>query len=86
MFNVAFSGVPVEAANPHILNISPPLNMQAKWFAGNVAYTSGEIRHEYVCAGDGQEFRERKVAVNIAGHGRESPPPPCKNLLGEPTR
>ncbi|MGQ0584611.1 MAG: SDR family oxidoreductase, partial [Reyranella sp.] len=29
----------LKAANPHILNISPPLSMQAKWFAGHVAYT-----------------------------------------------
>src|SRR6185312_9687403 len=28
-----------KAANPHILNLSPPLNMQPRWFAGHVAYT-----------------------------------------------
>ncbi|MGE0724658.1 MAG: SDR family oxidoreductase, partial [Alphaproteobacteria bacterium] len=28
-----------KAANPHILNLSPPLNMRPRWFAGHVAYT-----------------------------------------------
>ncbi|MEQ8204874.1 MAG: SDR family oxidoreductase, partial [Woeseia sp.] len=29
----------LKAANPHILNLSPPLNMDEKWFAPHVAYT-----------------------------------------------
>src|SRR3954451_17913390 len=29
----------MKAANPHILSLSPPLDMQEKWFAGHTAYT-----------------------------------------------
>ena len=29
----------LKAENPHILNLSPPLDMSAKWFAGHTAYT-----------------------------------------------
>ncbi len=38
--------------NPHILNISPPLNMKAKWFAPHVAYDV-KVRHEHVRLGNG---------------------------------
>ena len=31
------------AKNPHVLNISPPLNMEAKWFAPHVAYTMAKF-------------------------------------------
>lgn len=29
----------LKSKNPHILNLSPPLNMDAKWFSNHVAYT-----------------------------------------------
>jgi citronellol/citronellal dehydrogenase len=29
----------VKAKNPHILNLSPPLNLDAKWFRNHTAYT-----------------------------------------------
>src|SRR5258706_5475513 len=32
-----------DAKNPHILNLSPPLNMEARWFAPNVAYTMAKF-------------------------------------------
>src|SRR5215471_6136337 len=32
-----------KAANPHILNLSPPLNMEARWFAPHVAYTMAKF-------------------------------------------
>ena len=35
-----------KAANPHILMLSPPLDLREKWFAPNTAYADGEIRHE----------------------------------------
>jgi citronellol/citronellal dehydrogenase len=42
-----------EAENPHILNLSPPLNMEEKWFKPHVAYTMAKYRDEPVRAGDG---------------------------------
>ena len=32
-----------KAQNPHILNISPPLNMDTKWFAPHLAYTMAKF-------------------------------------------
>src|SRR5579862_4031739 len=52
----------LKAANPHILNISPPLNMQAKWFAGSVAYTMSKYGMSECVLGMAEEFRSRKVA------------------------
>ena len=37
-----------KAENPHILNLSPPLNMDPKWFKNNLVYTMA-IWNKYVC-------------------------------------
>lgn len=52
------------AANPHILNISPPLDMEAKWFKDHVAYTMAKFGMSMCVLGMAAEFRERGVAVN----------------------
>ncbi|HMR79393.1 MAG TPA: SDR family oxidoreductase, partial [Polyangiaceae bacterium] len=33
----------LKADNPHILNLSPPLNMETRWFEGHVAYTMAKF-------------------------------------------
>ncbi|XP_030370059.1 hydroxysteroid dehydrogenase-like protein 2 [Scaptodrosophila lebanonensis] len=48
----------------HILNISPPLNMQAKWFSPHVAYTMAKYGMSMCVLGMAEEFRDRGVAVN----------------------
>lgn len=52
------------AGNPHILNLSPPLNMDAKWFAPHVAYTMAKYGMSMCVLGMAAEFRERGIAVN----------------------
>ena len=52
------------AANPHILNISPPLDMDAKWFKDHVAYTMAKFGMSMCVLGMAAEFRERGLAVN----------------------
>jgi len=52
------------AENPHILNLAPPLNMEAKWFAGHVAYTMAKYGMSMCALGMAEEFRGRGVAVN----------------------
>lgn len=47
----------------HILNISPPLNMEARWFGPHVAYTSAKYGMSLCVLGMAEEFRGR-VAVN----------------------
>jgi len=50
--------------NPHILNISPPLNMTSKWFKGHVAYTIAKYGMSMCVLGMSEEFREDGIAVN----------------------
>jgi citronellol/citronellal dehydrogenase len=53
-----------QGKNPHILNLSPPLNMEAKWFAGHVAYTMSKFGMSMCVLGMSAEFAEEGIAVN----------------------
>ncbi|MEC7984627.1 MAG: NAD(P)-dependent oxidoreductase [Myxococcota bacterium] len=50
--------------NPHILNLSPPLNMEERWFSGNVAYSIAKYGMSMCVLGMAGEFRKKGVAVN----------------------
>jgi citronellol/citronellal dehydrogenase len=52
------------AANPHILNISPPLLLEAKWFAPHVAYTMAKFGMSLCVLGMHEELRKDGIAVN----------------------
>src|SRR5713101_1113403 len=52
------------AANPHILTLSPPLDMQAKWFAPHLAYTMAKYGMSMCVLGMAEEFRQAGIAVN----------------------
>jgi citronellol/citronellal dehydrogenase len=54
----------MKAANPHILTLSPPLDMRAKWFAPHVAYTIAKFGMSECVLGMAEEFRGAGVAVN----------------------
>lgn len=53
-----------QAANPHVLNLSPPLNMEPRWFAAHVAYTMAKYGMSLCVLGMAEEFREAGVAFN----------------------
>jgi citronellol/citronellal dehydrogenase len=53
----------LKAENPHVLNLSPPLNMEARWFAPHVAYTMAKFGMSMCVLGMAEEFRGR-VAFN----------------------
>jgi len=53
-----------KAENPHILALSPPLNMLEKWFAPHVAYTMSKFGMSMCVLGMAGEFREHGIAVN----------------------
>jgi citronellol/citronellal dehydrogenase len=53
-----------KAANPHILTLSPPLNMDAKWFRNHAAYTMAKYGMSMCVLGMAEEFRADGVAVN----------------------
>ena len=50
--------------NPHILTLSPPLNMKAHWFAPHVAYTMAKYGMSMCVLGMAEEFRTLGVAIN----------------------
>ena len=53
-----------KASNPHILNLSPPLNMDAKWFAEHLAYTMSKYGMSMCTLGMSAEFKKEGIAVN----------------------
>ena len=54
----------LEADNPHILNISPPLNLDPKWFKHHTAYTIAKYGMSLCVLGMAAEFADRGLAVN----------------------
>jgi len=50
--------------NPHILTLSPPLSMKAKWFQNHVAYTMAKYGMSMCVLGMSEEYRKTGIAVN----------------------
>jgi citronellol/citronellal dehydrogenase len=50
--------------NPHVLTLSPPLNMAPRWFAPHVAYTMAKYGMSMCVLGHAEEFRPYGIAVN----------------------
>ena len=53
-----------KADNPHILNLSPPLNMEPKWFGPHVAYTMAKYGMSQCVLGMAEEFKDDGIGVN----------------------
>ena len=53
-----------DGRNPHILTLSPPLSMKAKWFKNHVAYTMAKYGMSMCVLGMAEEFKRDKIAVN----------------------
>ena len=71
-----------KAENPHILNLSPPLNMEARWFAPHVAYTMAKFGMSMCVLGMAEEFKKDKVAVNALWPRTTIATAAIQNLLG----
>jgi citronellol/citronellal dehydrogenase len=52
------------ARNPHILTLSPPLNLNPRWFAQHLAYTMAKYGMSMCVLGMAEEFRKDGIAVN----------------------
>ncbi len=52
------------APNPHVLNLSPPLDMNPKWFAGHTAYTMAKYGMSMCVLGMAAEFVDEGIAFN----------------------
>jgi citronellol/citronellal dehydrogenase len=68
--------------NPHILNIAPPLNMDAKWFGPHLAYTMSKYGMSMCVLGMAEELRSRGVAVNALWPATVIATAAVQNLLG----
>jgi citronellol/citronellal dehydrogenase len=53
-----------QGRNPHILTLSPPLSMKAKWFKKHVAYTMAKYGMSMCVLGMAEEFKRDGIAVN----------------------
>jgi citronellol/citronellal dehydrogenase len=53
-----------KAKNPHVLNLSPPLNMEARWFQNHVAYTMAKFGMSMCVLGMSAEFASAGIAFN----------------------
>lgn len=53
-----------KSENPHILNLSPPLDMDPKWFEHHVAYTMAKYGMSMCVLGMSREFKEDGIGVN----------------------
>jgi len=53
-----------QSANPHILTLSPPLDMRPKWFAGHLAYSLSKYGMSLCMLGLAEEYRAHGVACN----------------------
>ncbi len=71
----------LKSENPHILNISPPLNMEERWFKNHVAYTMAKYGMSMCVLGMAGEFRG-KVAVNALWPKTAIATAAVQNLLG----
>ena len=85
-FMVSKHAIPhlLKADNPHILMLSPPLDMKEKWFAAHTAYTMAKFGMSLVVLGLAGELRGR-VAVNALWPRTTIATAAVKNLLGGDT-
>jgi citronellol/citronellal dehydrogenase len=71
-----------KAENPHVLTLSPPLDMQAKWFAPHVAYTTAKFGMSLCTLGMAEEFRKDGIAFNSLWPLTTIDTAAIRNLLG----
>ncbi|MGE0847830.1 MAG: SDR family oxidoreductase [Flavobacteriaceae bacterium] len=71
-----------KAANPHVLMLSPPLDMKEKWFAPHTAYTIAKFGMSLCVLGMAGEFRDRGIAVNALWPRTTIATAAVQNLLG----
>jgi citronellol/citronellal dehydrogenase len=70
------------AANPHILMLSPPLDLKEKWFAPHTAYSMAKYGMSLVVLGLAGELRSKGIAVNALWPRTTIATAAVKNLLG----
>ena len=68
--------------NPHILNLSPPINMDIKWLKGHVAYTMSKYNMTMIALGLSGELKPFNIAANTLWPRTTIATAAVQNLLG----
>ena len=71
-----------QAANPHIINLSPPINMDMKWFANHLAYTMSKYNMTMIAMGLAAELKKYNIAANTLWPKTTIATAAVQNLLG----
>ena len=71
-----------KAKNPHVLNLSPPLDMHVKWFAPHGAYTMAKFGMSMCAWAMAEEFRDQGIAFNCLWPRTTIATSAIRNLLG----
>jgi citronellol/citronellal dehydrogenase len=70
------------AQNPHILMMSPPLDMSARWFAGHVGYSIAKYGMSLCVLGLAEELKKDGIAVNALWPRTTIATAAIRNVLG----
>ena len=71
-----------QAHNPHILNLSPPLNLDPRWFGPHLAYTMSKYGMSMIILGLAEELRQYRIAANALWPKTTIATAAVKNVLG----
>ena len=71
-----------KARNPHILNLSPPLNMDPAWFGKHLAYTMSKYGMSMIVLGLSEELKTHRIAANALWPKTTIATAAVQNLLG----
>ena len=71
-----------KSTNPHILNLSPPLNISPKWFGNHLVYTMSKYGMSMIVMGLAEELRNQRIAVNALWPKTTIATAAVQNLLG----
>jgi citronellol/citronellal dehydrogenase len=71
-----------KSTNPHILTLSPPINLDPKWLSGHVAYTLTKYSMSMMAIGWAKELMQYKIASNALWPRTTIDTAAVRNLLG----
>ncbi len=71
-----------KSSNAHIINLSPPINMDPKWFAGHLSYTISKYNMSMIAYGLAAELKQYRIAANTLWPKTTIATAAVNNLLG----
>jgi citronellol/citronellal dehydrogenase len=71
-----------KSTNAHILNLSPPLNLNPQWFGSHLAYTMSKYGMSMIILGLAEELRKHRIAANALWPQTTIATAAVQNLLG----